>query len=407
MYTSRLEHTPVGRVRYGVMCTEEGIIFDDGVVARLDDDHFYLTTTTGGINSVFEWLTWWLAGWALDAHVTNVTGSYAAVNLAGPHARDALAQLLLGEGDLPGALAELARLAHAGGLVAAMPHFQQTLDDTVRAAARSELECPRVVERLGGRRGLFVRLAGEPGPFLRVGDCFLELGMPEQALEVYRGVVRRFGTYPGTDLPLRVARASLAAGDLAVLRATLRAHFALRATAEGPVQAQWLWLRSQLDLREGRTEAVADQLVALAGDATLEPGLRVAVEQALVALPSEAIAGDRLGRTLAASLARPTPGVPAERRAEAWLRLADVQRARGRPGVARPAYLRAVALLPEGPRRNRARFAAALLAPTPERLRAALAEFADAGSSEPWSRLARSEGRLIQLRAAVRGEVIP
>jgi sarcosine oxidase subunit alpha len=93
VYTSRLARTPVGRVRYGVMCTEEGIIFDDGVVARLDDDRFYVTTTTGGINSVFEWLTWWLAGWGLHAHVTNVTGSYAAVNLAGPHARDVLARL--------------------------------------------------------------------------------------------------------------------------------------------------------------------------------------------------------------------------------------------------------------------------------------------------------------------------
>ena len=77
------------------------------------------------------------------------------------------------------------------------------------------------------------------------------------------------------------------------------------------------------------------------------------------------------------------------------------------PGVARPAYLRAVALLPDGPRRDRARFAAALLAPTPAGLRAALAEFADAGSGAPWARLARSEERLIRLRAAVRGEVIP
>src|SRR5437763_6598982 len=36
-----------GRSRYSVMCTEEGIVFDDGVGAHLGAEHFYLTATTG------------------------------------------------------------------------------------------------------------------------------------------------------------------------------------------------------------------------------------------------------------------------------------------------------------------------------------------------------------------------
>lgn len=42
---------------------------------------------------MYEWLTWWLTGWRLLAHVTNVTTAYAAVNLAGPRARDVLPRL--------------------------------------------------------------------------------------------------------------------------------------------------------------------------------------------------------------------------------------------------------------------------------------------------------------------------
>jgi sarcosine oxidase subunit alpha len=93
VYTGKFAKMDVGRVRYGVMCTEGGIVFDDGVVCRLEEDAYYLTTTTGGAQSVYEWLTWWLAGWDLRAHVTDVTPAYAAINLAGPQARAVLAQL--------------------------------------------------------------------------------------------------------------------------------------------------------------------------------------------------------------------------------------------------------------------------------------------------------------------------
>lgn len=93
VYTNRFSNLPVGRIRYGVMCTEEGIVFDDGVVGRLSDDAYYLTTTTGGVNTVYEWLTWWLTSWGWRVHVANVTSSYAAVNLAGPGARDVLTRL--------------------------------------------------------------------------------------------------------------------------------------------------------------------------------------------------------------------------------------------------------------------------------------------------------------------------
>jgi len=93
IYTGKFAGLKPDRLRYGLMCTEEGIIFDDGVVACLDESHYFLSTTSGGAGSVYEWLTWWATAWGLEVHITGQTATYAAINLAGPHARDVLSRL--------------------------------------------------------------------------------------------------------------------------------------------------------------------------------------------------------------------------------------------------------------------------------------------------------------------------
>jgi sarcosine oxidase subunit alpha len=93
VYTHVFSTLKVGRVRYGVLCGDDGIILDDGTVSRVDEDQFYITTTTGNIEFAEKWLKWWLAGTGRCAHVTNVTGDFAAVNLAGPRAREVLKKL--------------------------------------------------------------------------------------------------------------------------------------------------------------------------------------------------------------------------------------------------------------------------------------------------------------------------
>ncbi len=93
VYTNRFSDLRVGRARYGVICDEAGIILDDGTVSRVADDRYFITTTTGNIEFVQEWLEWWQAGSGWCVHVTNVTGGLAAVNVAGPKARDTLAKL--------------------------------------------------------------------------------------------------------------------------------------------------------------------------------------------------------------------------------------------------------------------------------------------------------------------------
>ena len=52
-----------------------------------------MTTTSTGSDAVYEWFEWWNAVWGYDIDVVNVTGALAALNLAGPRAREALATL--------------------------------------------------------------------------------------------------------------------------------------------------------------------------------------------------------------------------------------------------------------------------------------------------------------------------
>jgi sarcosine oxidase subunit alpha len=93
LYPNRFADLKLGRIRYGVITSDGGRIVDDGTVARLRDDLYYVTTTSSGSDSVTEWFEWWNEIWRYDVEIVNVTGALAAVNLAGPRAREALGRL--------------------------------------------------------------------------------------------------------------------------------------------------------------------------------------------------------------------------------------------------------------------------------------------------------------------------
>ena len=94
IYPNRFANLKVGRVRYGVICDEAGILLDDGTIARLGEDWFFLTTTTGNADAIDSWFRSWLAGRPeLDVQLINVSGSFAAMNLAGPRSREILGKL--------------------------------------------------------------------------------------------------------------------------------------------------------------------------------------------------------------------------------------------------------------------------------------------------------------------------
>ncbi len=95
IYTNGWKSLPVGSGRYGLMCGEDGFIFDDGVTLRLGEDHFLMHTTTGNAARVLDWLEIWLqTEWPeLNVYCNSITEQWATAAISGPYARRLLAEL--------------------------------------------------------------------------------------------------------------------------------------------------------------------------------------------------------------------------------------------------------------------------------------------------------------------------
>lgn len=131
-YINNVAKLAPGRVRYGFMLDENGVIIDDGTVARLDRDRFLLTTTSGAASRIAHWLEEWRqCEWPnLDVFVTPVTTHWATIAVAGPRARQLLARfrtdipidwrslphMSVAEGRFAGVAARLYRVSFSGEL---------------------------------------------------------------------------------------------------------------------------------------------------------------------------------------------------------------------------------------------------------------------------------------------------
>ncbi|WP_314324982.1 sarcosine oxidase subunit alpha family protein [Paenarthrobacter ilicis] len=95
VYTNAFKKLAPGSARYGVMCTLDGMIFDDGVTLRLDDDRYFMTTTTGGAAKVLDWLEeWHQTEWPeLDVVCTSVTEQWSTIAVVGPKSRAVIAKV--------------------------------------------------------------------------------------------------------------------------------------------------------------------------------------------------------------------------------------------------------------------------------------------------------------------------
>lgn len=95
MYTNSYLKLAPGKCRYGVMLKEDGMIFDDGVCACLDDNHYLIFTTTGGAAGVLAWLELWQqTEWPeLQVYFTSVTDHWTTATVTGPNARKVIAKV--------------------------------------------------------------------------------------------------------------------------------------------------------------------------------------------------------------------------------------------------------------------------------------------------------------------------
>jgi len=130
IYVNRWQNLGIGRCRYGVMCRDDGMVFDDGVGTRLTADRFFITTTTGNAGAVLDWFEEWLqTEWTdLDVFCTSLTEEFANATLIGPRSREVLAALAPGldlasfpfmavrDADIGGVPARIFRVGFSGEL---------------------------------------------------------------------------------------------------------------------------------------------------------------------------------------------------------------------------------------------------------------------------------------------------
>jgi sarcosine oxidase subunit alpha len=88
MYVGTMSRLALGQARYGVLLNEHGTLVDDGIVARLGENHYWVNTSTAGAERTAaafeEWLQCEFV--KLRVLVTPVTSRWANVTVAGPRA---------------------------------------------------------------------------------------------------------------------------------------------------------------------------------------------------------------------------------------------------------------------------------------------------------------------------------
>jgi sarcosine oxidase subunit alpha len=130
LFYNELKTLKPGRLRYCLMLSEKGTVFDDGVVARLAPDRFLLSPSSSHVDAVLAMLEEWHQGEWPDLKVAyhDVTQAWATLAVSGPRAAEVMAKLAtdmnladaalphmaLAEGKVEGVTARIARVSFTG-----------------------------------------------------------------------------------------------------------------------------------------------------------------------------------------------------------------------------------------------------------------------------------------------------
>lgn len=98
IYTNGWDKLKPGRAKYGIMCREDGFIYDDGVVGKLSANRFHVTTTTGGAPRVLNHMEDFLQTEFPEMRVwlTSTSEQWATIAVQGPKAREIIEPLVSG-----------------------------------------------------------------------------------------------------------------------------------------------------------------------------------------------------------------------------------------------------------------------------------------------------------------------
>jgi sarcosine oxidase subunit alpha len=90
VFPCRTDDIEPGRTRYVLTLDEGGYVMDDGLLARVGPDEWFLTSTSGGAAQTDARLRNFADRFSLDVHLLDRTAQWGAINVAGPFARDLL-----------------------------------------------------------------------------------------------------------------------------------------------------------------------------------------------------------------------------------------------------------------------------------------------------------------------------
>jgi sarcosine oxidase, subunit alpha len=185
LYVNNVRTLKPGRMRYGMMLTDNGIIKDDGVFACIAPDHYLVCTSSAGARDIHFWMEEWRqCEWReLDVQIVPQTAQWATLTVAGPQARAIVSRLKLGidlsapafphmqfrEAVLDGAAVRVRRASYTGEA-----SFELDI-----AAEHADRLWRRLLE-LGAADGV-TPLGMEALDVLRVEKGFLEVGVDTDA----------------------------------------------------------------------------------------------------------------------------------------------------------------------------------------------------------------------------------
>jgi sarcosine oxidase subunit alpha len=204
-----------GKVRYGLMLNENGIVMDDGVFACMAPEHYLVCTTSGGAERIAAWLDeWQQCEWPdLRFVLLNVTTQWAVLTLAGPKARQLLSSL---DSDLDFSAAAFPHMSFRAGRLAGHPvriqrvsYSGETSYEVSVPARRAEALCEAFVA------------AGAPLGLEPVGVEAL------MVLRTEKGFLHVGSDTDGTTNPLDVGFGGIIAkkaGDFVGRRSLIRPH---------------------------------------------------------------------------------------------------------------------------------------------------------------------------------------
>jgi len=180
MYTNSFANLETGMGRYGIMLSEDGRILDDGVTFKLAENHYFMSTSTGHADAVYQHMEYFLQTQRPDwqVRITTLTTQWANATICGPRAREVMQALQtdidLSSENFPFMGMRDARVAGLNARICRVS-FTGELSFEINVRSRDALSLWLNIMR-AGQAFAITAIGSEANHVLRVEKGFLSLG---------------------------------------------------------------------------------------------------------------------------------------------------------------------------------------------------------------------------------------